>query len=229
MHSSHYLSRSIDLRRSGPANPTNDPHYHSYKLIHEPPPPPPLPPQQQDPYPPMEDDIEEVDLEDTEDIISNGSKEEVLFKLNQKMNALQKSSKKMSLDLYGEGKHEHNAQNYSSTADGMLLLSPPLLLLFIPFSPLLLPFLPFSPPFSPPLLLPFSSLFFSLFFLPSPFSSSVLTHKKEIYKNTGGIWDAEILDHLDEMKEAQTQRVKGLQQSWQDSRTNAPLTARYKR
>lgn len=36
----------------------------------------------------------------------------------------------------------------------------------------------------------------------------------DIYKNTGGIWDAEILDHIDEMKDVNHQKMQTLHQNY---------------
>ncbi len=82
MSNDHNLSKDINLRRSSPAHPPhNDPHYYSYKLAPEP------------------EEIEVINLDDTEDIIARGDKEEVITKLNDKVAALQRRNRRLEKDL----------------------------------------------------------------------------------------------------------------------------------
>lgn len=121
MHS-HALSRTIDGRRTAPANPNNDPHYYSYKLVDEPAPPPSHQDYEHDIQVDNSDDIEEVTLSDSEDINVGGSREEVMARLNRRIAALQNKSNRMSRDLYGDNDYSSEKSStleHVDSADGM--------------------------------------------------------------------------------------------------------------
>lgn len=119
------MSRTIDGRRSAPVNPNNDPHYYSYKLVDQPAPPSPSSFQQNDEYDFQADngeEMEEMTLSDTEEVHLNGTREEVMARLNRRIAALQNKSRRYNTDLYGEDygyTNENNSTLEHVESDGM--------------------------------------------------------------------------------------------------------------